>query len=132
MRVFGAPLVVTLSACLGAAPTLAEEKAATPKAQTGEASFYGTHDAGETTASGAPFDPKALTAASPTLPLGTKAKVTNQDTGQSVNVTVTDRGPYAKGRILDVSPKAADHLGMKQSGVADVKVEPVQPPKPAP
>jgi len=101
------------------------------KPQTGEASFYGTHDAGETTASGVPFDPNRLTAASPTLPFGTKAKVTNKETGQSVNVTVTDRGPFANDRILDVSPKAADRLGMKSSGVAQVKVQPLHVPDPA-
>ena len=125
--------------CLSATASLAGEPQIEPKPQdtsgkpkTGQASFYGTHDAGETTASGAPFDPGKLTAASRTLPLGTKAKVTNQETGKSVNVTVTDRGPYAKGRILDVSPKAADHLGMKQSGVAPVKVQPLHVPKPQP
>jgi rare lipoprotein A len=67
----------------------------------------------------------------PPGPLGTTAKVTNTETGKSVHLTVTDRGPYAKDRILDVSPKAADHLGMKESRVADVKVEPVKIPKPA-
>jgi rare lipoprotein A len=100
-------------------------------AQTGKASYYGTHDAGEPTASGVPFEPNAMTAASRTLPFGTKAKVTNKETGQSAHVTVTDRGPFAKGRILDVSPKAADRLGMKASGVVEVRVEPVDTPESA-
>lgn len=70
-----------------------------------------------------------MTAASPSLPFGTKAKVTNKETGQSANVTVTDRGPFVEGRILDVSPKAAHKLGMKTSGVAEVRVEPVEAPE---
>ncbi len=98
------------------------------RTQTGKASYYGVHSAGKTTASGAPFKPNRMVAASPTLPLGTKAKVTNLETGKSVAVTVGDRGPYAKGRILDVSPKAADKLEMKQDGVATVKVQPLSVP----
>jgi rare lipoprotein A len=58
--------------------------------------------------------------------------VTNVETGKSVHVTVTDRGPYAKNRILDLSAKAAEHLDMKSDGVADVKVRPVRIPKAAP
>lgn len=96
--------------------------------QTGVASYFGPELNGQKTASGETVKPGALTAASPTLPLGTTAKVTNAETGQSVHVTVTDRGPYAKGRILDVSPKAADRLGMKEDGVAKVKVQPVRAP----
>jgi len=102
------------------------------KPQTGEASFYGERHAGRPTASGEPFDPGKLTAASPNLPLGTKAKVTNTETGKSVHVTVTDRGPYAKDRILDLSAKAAERLDMKSDGVADVKVQPVRLPKAEP
>jgi|GEM_PF-2300165 len=99
-----------------------------PPPQTGVASYYGPQFAGQPTASGAPHKPNALTAASRTLPLGTTAKVTNTETGRSVAVKVDDRGPYAKGRILDVSPKAARHLGMKRDGVAPVKVQPLRVP----
>ena len=71
-------------------------------------------------------------AASPTLPLGTQAKVTNQETGQTAHVTVNDRGPYAEDRILDLTPKAAEKLGItKEDGVAEVKVEPTHVPKKA-
>ena len=98
------------------------------KPQHGVASYYGVHAGGKTTASGKRFRPGKLTAASRTLPLGTKARVVNKETGKSVNVTVTDRGPYAKHRVLDVSPKAAEHLGMKADGVASVKVQPLQLP----
>jgi rare lipoprotein A len=97
-----------------------------PKVQKGKASYY--RAPGKTTASGKPMKPHALTAASKTLPLGTKAKVVNAETGRAVNVTVTDRGPYAKGRIIDLSPKAAEKLGMKDDGVAPVKVKPIAPP----
>lgn len=99
--------------------------------QTGRASFYGHDDAGKPTASGARFAPQRLTAASRTLPLGTKAKVTNLTNGKSVDVTVTDRGPYAKKRILDVSPKAATQLGLKKKGVATVQVQPLREPPPS-
>lgn len=92
--------------------------------QTGTASYYARELAGKPTASGEPHRPDALTAASRSLPLGSTAKVTNRKTGQSVTVEVNDRGPYAKNRILDVSPKAAEHLGFKDEGIAKVAVEP--------
>lgn len=102
----------------------------THRVQTGKASFYGHKEAGRKTASGKPLVPSHMTAASPTLPLGTKAKVVNQDTGKSVQVTITDRGPYAKGRVLDVTPKAAETLGMTEDGVAPVTVKPISEPPP--
>jgi len=98
--------------------------------RTGRASYYARKDAGKKTASGAAFAPRQMTAASRTLPLGTKAKVTDADTGKSVAVTVTDRGPFAKNRILDVSPRAADELGMKDKGAAKVTVQPIELPRP--
>jgi rare lipoprotein A len=100
--------------------------------QTGVASYYARHFAGKATASGEPHRPNALTAASRTLPLGTTAKVTNRENGRSVTVKVNDRGPYAKNRILDVSPKVAKRLGFKHDGVANVAVQPVQPVQPPP
>ena len=109
----------------------AAEKPKLGKTQTGDASFYSKRLAGKKTASGEHFDPQKLTAASKTLPLGTKAKVTSTETGKSVQVTVTDRGPFAQGRIIDVSPKAAETLGMKEDGVVEVKVKPVALPEPA-
>ena len=93
--------------------------------QHGEASYYRPTQGHTKMANGEFAKPGQLTAASNTLPLGSKAKVTNKTTGRSVHVTVTDRGPHAKGRILDVSPKAAERLGMKEDGVAAVKVSPV-------
>jgi peptidoglycan lytic transglycosylase len=89
----------------------------------GIASFYSQ---GSRTASGEKFDPNELTAAHPTLPFGTKLRVTNQHTGRSVTVRVNDRGPYVPGRVVDVSYSAAQELGMVGRGVAPVKLDVVQ------
>ena len=89
----------------------------------GIASFYSQ---GTKTASGEKFDPNELTAAHPTLPFGTKLRVTNQHTGRSVTVRVNDRGPYVPGRVVDVSYSAAQQLGMVGRGVAPVKLDVVQ------
>jgi rare lipoprotein A len=67
-----------------------------------------------------------LTAAHPTLPFGTRLRVTNAATGRSVTVRVNDRGPYVPGRVVDVSYSAADALGMVGKGVAHVKLDVVQ------
>ena len=91
--------------------------------QVGEASFYGPGFHGKKTASGEKFDQNDLTAAHPTLPLGTNATVTNLDTGDSVEVKINDRGPYVKGRDIDLSEGAAKELGMTKDGVAPVKIE---------
>jgi rare lipoprotein A len=89
----------------------------------GVASFY---TEGERTASGEKFDAHELTAAHPTLPFGTKLRVTNVATGRSVTVRVNDRGPYVHGRVVDVSYSAAQSLGMVGKGVANVKLDVVQ------
>jgi rare lipoprotein A len=120
--------LTAVSAC-DRQPDRAVAPAAQPApVQTGVASYYARGLAGKPTASGEPHKPNALTAASRTLPLGTTAKVTNTENGKSVIVEVNDRGPYAKNRILDVSRKAARHLGFKEDGVAQVAVQPVQAP----
>ena len=100
-------------------------KNATPTqiASQGVASFY---TEGQQTASGEKFDTNDLTAAHPTLPFGTKLRVTNEATGRSVTVRVNDRGPYVPGRVVDVSHSAADALGMVGSGIAKVKLDVVQ------
>ena len=91
--------------------------------QVGNASWYGSAFQGEETASGETFDQKKLTAAHRTLPMGTKALVTNLETGKSVTVKINDRGPYAKGRKIDLSHAAAQQIGMSKDGVAKVKIE---------
>jgi rare lipoprotein A len=96
---------------------------ATPARGGGVASFY---TEGNSTASGEKFDPNELTAAHPSLPFGTKLRVTNTATGKSVTVRVNDRGPYVPGRVVDVSYSAAQALGMVHSGTANVKLDVVQ------
>ena len=97
----------------------------------GIASYYARKFAGRTMANGEPMDPRDDNAASKTLPLGTRARVTNLDNGRSATVTIEDRGPYVKGRILDVSPATARELGIgRKEGVAKVEVAPITVPQP--
>jgi rare lipoprotein A len=81
-------------------------------------------------ADGTPMNPQSDSAASKTLPLGTKARVTNLENGNSEVVQIRDRGPYVKDRIVDVSPKTADKLGLKKDGTAPVEVKPIEVPQP--
>lgn len=90
--------------------------------QYGVASWYGPGFRSRLTASGTRFDPSQLTAAHRTLPLGTRVKVTNLKNGRSVVVKVTDRGPYVRGRLIDLSRAAAERLGFSHRGVAPVRV----------
>src|SRR5438067_10572330 len=94
-----------------------------PRAQDGVGSYYGESFAGRPTASGERFDPRAFTAAHRDLPFGTRLRVTNLENGRSVTVRVNDRGPYAAGRIVDLSWQAARELDMVDSGVARVRLE---------
>jgi rare lipoprotein A len=96
----------------------------------GKASFYANKFAGRKMADGSPMDPRGDNAASKTLPLGTTAKVTNLETGQSAMVTIQDRGPYVPGRIVDLSPATAHKIGIThQNGVALVVVAPIAVPQ---
>lgn len=90
--------------------------------QTGAASYYDNAFRGRKTAGGEKFRQWKRTAAHRTLPLGTKVKVTNLNNGRSVKVRINDRGPFVKGRIIDLSRKAARRLGMLRDGVAPVKI----------
>jgi peptidoglycan lytic transglycosylase len=91
--------------------------------QFGKAAWYGM--AGSRTASGEILDTVTATAAHRSLPLASYAKVTNLDNSRSVIVKINDRGPYTRGRIIDLSPRAADALDMKRAGVVAVVVEPL-------
>jgi rare lipoprotein A len=91
--------------------------------EVGKASWYGPGFHGRQTASGETFDQNDMTAAHPTLPMGTKAKVTNLDNGKKAEVTINDRGPFAKGRVIDLSHEAASKLNMEEDGTARVKIE---------
>jgi peptidoglycan lytic transglycosylase len=97
--------------------------------QKGRASYYARHFDHRKMADGNRFDPNSGVAASKTLPLGTMAKVTNEQNGRSAMVKVQDRGPYARGRVVDVTPKVAGELDMKKAGVAPVVVAPVAVPQ---
>jgi rare lipoprotein A len=96
--------------------------------QTGIASWYGPGFHGKATASGAIYDQNDLTAAHQTLPLGTRVIVTNLETGSSAEVTINDRGPFAKGRIIDLSYGAGKALGMIGPGTIPVRVDVLEGP----
>jgi rare lipoprotein A len=97
----------------------------------GKASYYANRFAGRKMADGTRMDPEDDNAASKTLPLGTRARVTNLETGQSTTVTIQDRGPYVKGRIVDLSPSTAREIGItRRAGVAKVEVAPIAVPLP--
>jgi rare lipoprotein A len=101
------------------------------RARTGIASFYAAMFFGRKMADGTPMDPEGDNAASRTLPLGTKARVTNLKTGASAIVTIQDRGPYVKGRIIDLAPSTARRIGITQTmGLAKVEVTPIYVPLP--
>ncbi len=118
------PVVTSRHVAVAHAPFATHENAAgTKMASQGVASFY---TEGTQTASGEKFDTNELTAAHPTLPFGTRLRVTNVSNGQSVTVRVNDRGPYVPGRVVDVSYSAARTLGMVGGGVAKVKLDVVQ------
>lgn len=104
--------------------TTAPEPAQTQPATTqqGTASWYGPGFENKPTATGEPFNPGKKSAASPNLPLGSTAEVTNLDTGKKTEVIINDRGPHVPGRIIDLSQSAAEKIGMKESGKAPVKV----------
>ena len=89
----------------------------------GEASYYGHELAGNRTANGERFNPGGLTAAHRTLPMGSKLKVTNLNNGKSVVVRINDRGPFARGRVIDLSRGAAREINMVRAGKAMVKLE---------
>nr|WP_240610033.1 septal ring lytic transglycosylase RlpA family protein [Halomonas endophytica] len=92
----------------------------------GQASFYADRYQGRRTASGERFDQQALTAAHRTLPFGTEVRVTRLDNGREAVVRVNDRGPFVRGRIIDLSRRAAEELDMVRSGTAPVRLTPVR------
>lgn len=95
--------------------------------QTGKASFYADKFEGIQTASGEKYRHNKLTGAHKTLPFGTKVRITNLANDKSVEVIINDRGPYVEGRIIDLSKSAAEQLGFVNYGLADVKLEVIDP-----
>jgi rare lipoprotein A len=120
--------MVLLSACSTACITGGSRVASGSKkvgaavCEKGRASFYSHHLNGCKTASGERYDARGLTAAHRRLPFGTKVRVKNLRNGQEVALRINDRGPYMKGRVIDVSEAAARKLGMMGSGVVPVEV----------
>jgi rare lipoprotein A len=121
-------LSVGLGVLAGCAPRAArppaEEKPPPGRAwlEEGLASYYGPGLAGRPTASGEKFNPQKLTAAHKKLPFGSCLRVVNMENGRSVEVRVNDRGPFVKGRVVDVSTAAAKQLGMMEKGLARVRL----------
>jgi len=97
--------------------------------ETGVASWYGRDFQGRTTAIGEIFDQNGISAAHRTLPLGTVLSVTNLDNFKSIKVRINDRGPFVKGRVLELSYGAAKELGFALQGTARVKIESLEPVK---
>ena len=116
------------------AEAIAVQKATPPdrsgRKRVGKASYYHSMFEGRKMANGQRFDPRGANAASKTLPLGTVARVTNLANGRSAVVRIQDRGPYVADRIVDLSPKTAQDLGMRHEGVARVEVAPITVPLP--
>ena len=108
-----------------AVPPAPPAKPAPPRAsvQTGKASWYGDAHHGKKTASGEAYDMAELTAAHRALPLGTRVRVVNLENGRSVVVRINDRGPFVRGRIIDLSRAAARELGHLGAGVFTVRIE---------
>lgn len=128
MRVFSAvliPLLLTVSAAAQEAEIVDDQVVDIDTATEmdgGMASYYGDELAGNRTASGERFDPDQLTAAHRTLPFGSMVRVTNTSNGDSVVVRINDRGPFSRGRVIDISHAAARQIGMHRSGTARVKL----------
>lgn len=128
----GAVLATILGVAGAQAASPADHLAAKPAAhrhwyEFGVASWYGRFFQGRTTASGVPYNEDALTCAHRTLPLGSVLRVTNLRNHRSVIVTVNDRGPVPRDRVIDLSRAAAEDLGFSERGLAPVKVELIGP-----
>lgn len=113
----------SLAAALLAVLWLSSAVGQTWAAQCGGASWYGPGFHGKRAASGERFNQNAMTAAHKTLPFGTIVSVVDQRTGRSVSVTINDRGPFHKGRIIDLSKAAATKLGFREAGTTKVCIE---------
>jgi rare lipoprotein A len=117
------PLSRAMALAIVALPVLAQAGDSRSDIGSGIASYYGAEFAGSRTASGERFDPAAFTAAHRTLAFHSRVVVTNLANGKEVIVRINDRGPWGKGRIIDISRAAAHQIGMHRSGTARVKLE---------
>ncbi|MFC3606370.1 septal ring lytic transglycosylase RlpA family protein [Stutzerimonas tarimensis] len=116
----GLPLVLLLLFALLAG---CASKGPSGYSQTGQASFYGARHHGNQTANGERFNQRAMTAAHRSLPFGSKVRVTNLDNGKQVTVRINDRGPFVRGRIIDLSRGAFARIADTRQGIVPVKIE---------
>lgn len=129
MKLHAILLLLTLSALPSCASNrkdglaVAGSEAAWKPLQTGKASYYGGRWHRRPTASGERYDQNSMTAAHKTLPFGTRVKVTNLNNGKACEVRINNRGPYVKGRVIDLSVAAAKQIGAVSAGVVPVKIE---------
>ncbi|MCQ4260734.1 septal ring lytic transglycosylase RlpA family protein [Stutzerimonas stutzeri] len=126
-------LMAVLAGCTSQPPrtptSSQPEKTPAPTSEllgSGKASYYGSQHHNKLTANGERFDQNSLTAAHRTLPFGSKVRVTNTRTGKSVVVRINDRGPFVRGRIIDLSKAAFQSIGSTRSGVIRVRLERVE------
>ncbi len=119
-------LVAALAGCASGPPRSSGDDAGVVsdgrEIERGIASWYGAQHHGRRTASGEVFDMNALTAAHKTLPFGTRVRVLNPASGQAVVVRINDRGPFAPGRVIDLSRAGAERIGLVRAGVAPVVI----------
>lgn len=115
--------MVVLAACAGHSGPAPMESVTTGWQEEGEASWYGPGFHGRQTASGEVYDMEAMTAAHRELPFGSRVRVVNLDNGREARVRINDRGPFARGRVLDLSRAAAREIDMLGSGTARVRIE---------
>ncbi len=113
--------LLILAAC-GSAPK-SGSGAASGHSESGQASYYGNEFQGRKTANGERFDQGQLTAAHRTLPFGTRVRVTNTQNGKSITVRVNDRGPFVKGRVIDLSSSAFKAIASINAGVVPVRIQ---------
>lgn len=116
-------LLISISSCTSSNPGFGQRG----YTEEGKASYYSRKLQGRKMANGEPYRRGKLTAAHKSLPFGTKVKVTNLQTNKTVKVKITDRGPYAKGRIVDLSEAAAKKIGSVKAGVVPVKMKVIKP-----
>lgn len=115
--------LLTAGACTSSKPTVGQRG----YTEAGKASYYSNKLHGRKMANGEAYNRRKLTAAHRTLPFGTKVKVTNLQTNKSVKVSITDRGPFVKGRVIDLSEAAARRLNYISAGIVPVEVKVVKP-----
>ncbi|MEM1095637.1 MAG: septal ring lytic transglycosylase RlpA family protein [Bacteroidota bacterium] len=119
---FAAPLLLSGCASTVAGTNDLSSYAPGDEIERGIASWYGPGYAGNRTASGEVFDPDAITAAHKTLPFGTRITVVHLGNGREVTVRINDRGPFVRGRVIDLSRAAAERIGMIDEGLAEVRL----------